>query len=283
MNNYSIKKILVPVDLSEGSLNALDSAVAITKQHKAQLHIVYIDEPDYSFQHDLKVSLIHSTANPSDILFALSGAISHTHDIQPVVYEKEGNVSEQILKMSFVQKFDLIVMGKHGASGNRECYIGSNTYNIIKYANCPVLSVPSRKKITSFGKILFPIRPVSRGLSGYEFVSEFCNHGTTMDILGLAYRKTDISTGVLNAIVDEIRERLIRDQIEPHVIWGESGAVAEDVFNYSLHHQTELIVVTNALDLTTKPGYIGPHTQKILNIVKVPVLSLKNVNVHSFA
>ncbi|MFL5772570.1 MAG: universal stress protein [Flavisolibacter sp.] len=282
MSTYTIKKILVPVDLSESSLNALNTAAVIAKENGAQLHILYVEEPDYTFKED-KFPVLHNISNPSDVLYALGGAISQTHEVEPVFHEEEGDVTEMILKMATFQKFDLVIMGKHGASGYRDCFAGSNTYKVIKHATCPVLSVPSRKKITSFGKILFPVRPVSRSLTGYEIVSHFIKPGATLNVLGLAYRQTELGTGVLNAIVDEIRDQLKQDHISPFVSWGSGIAIAEDVINYAINHHPELIVITNALDVTSKPNYIGPHTQKIISTVKVPVLSLKNVNVPAFA
>ena len=47
MTVYKISHILVPVDLSESSLNALDTAVGLAKKHRATLHVLYVDESSF--------------------------------------------------------------------------------------------------------------------------------------------------------------------------------------------------------------------------------------------
>jgi nucleotide-binding universal stress UspA family protein len=281
--NYKIANILVAVDLSQSSLNALDTAVAIAVQHGAALHILYINERSYQNNDVIKLPSFQPRSQPTDVLYALGGAITYTYQIQPVFHEMEGNVPELILETAFTQRSDLIVMGKHGASGFRDDFIGSNTYQVIKHAHCPVLSVPNKKKVTSFNKILFPVRPVSRGLAAFEFVGCLSMPGATMDVLGLSYKQTDADTGILSTIVDEIREELKKSEVIAHVDWGIGFSIGDEVINYALNHNPDLVVVTTALDVTSKPKYIGPHTQKIINSIKVPVLSLKNVPVPAMA
>ena len=41
----SFERILVPIDFSEHSLMALDSAIALAERYKASLTIVYVDQP----------------------------------------------------------------------------------------------------------------------------------------------------------------------------------------------------------------------------------------------
>jgi nucleotide-binding universal stress UspA family protein len=147
MSVYKINNVLVPVDLSESSLNALDTAVNIAKKHQAGLKILYVEEYSFRTMQDVSSSYFANTINSADIINALVGAIQHRHSIKPVVLQEEGNVSDMIIKTSFLHHTDLIVMGSHGASGYRDGFIGNNTYNVIKYAACPVLSVPHKKKL----------------------------------------------------------------------------------------------------------------------------------------
>src|SRR5689334_12595107 len=110
MKNYSIKNILVPVDLSETSLNAVEKAVALAKKHDALLHLFHVDE-----------TLVIPTENNSDsnanfksdsnaeVLSAIAGAIKHKHNIKPIVTKIEGNVSESIITAGLDLSCDLIV------------------------------------------------------------------------------------------------------------------------------------------------------------------------------
>jgi nucleotide-binding universal stress UspA family protein len=282
MSIYKISKILVPLDLSESSLNALDTAVSIAKKHGASLCVLHVDENNFQTTEDAGIPYFSSTINTTEVVHALIGAIQHTHGIEPVILIEEGNVADMIIKTAFLQHSDLIVMGAHGASGYRDGFVGNNTYNVIKHAACPVLSVPQKKKPNSFKKILFPIRPVTGALMPYEIVSRFTDPNTVVEVLGLTYRMIlETSSSVLETIVGEIREQLKKDQVVAKPSWSEGNSIADEILKYSTKTSPDLVVVTSALDLTSKPKYIGPHAQKIIHSSKVPILSIKKLSVPS--
>lgn len=281
MNVYKISSVLAPVDLSEGSLNALDTAVNIAKKHGATLHIVYVEENNFHAMDGMS-SYINNSINSVDIINALVGAIQHKHGIEPVVLMEEGNVADTIIKISILHHTDLIVMGSHGASGYRDGFIGNNTYNIIKNAACPVLSVPPRKKLNGLRKILFPIRPVSGALMPYDVVTNFTNPDAVIEVLGITYRMIVETAGsVLDTIVGEIRDQLKKDQVTAKSLWLEGQSIADEIVKYTNKTNPDLVVVSSVLDVTSKPRYIGPHAQKIIHCSKVPVLSIKKLSVPS--
>lgn len=283
MSVYKINNVLAPVDLSESSLNALDAAVNIAKKHKAALHILHVEENGFYTTMDAGLSYFSNIADTTDdVITALIGAIQHTHGFKPDALQLEGNVSDTIIKTSVLQHADLIVMGAHGASGFRDGFIGNNTYNVIKYAACPVLSVPQKKKLSGLKKILFPIRPVTGALMPYEIVSHFTNPNTVMEVLGVSYRMIlDTPNSVLETIVGEIKDQLKKDQVFARSLWSEGSNIAGEIVKYAHKINPDLVVVTSALDVTSKPRYIGPHAQKIIHCSKVPVLSIKKLSVPS--
>jgi len=282
MRGYQISNILVPVDLSEGSLNALDVAVMMAKKHNADLQVLHVDEGSFQTFGGTGTSYFSNTLNAVDVINALVGAIYHRYNIKPVVFMEEGNVAEVIIKTSFLQHTDLIVMGSHGASGYRDGFIGNNTYNVMKYAACPVLSVPQKRKLNSFKKIVFPIRPVTGALLPYEIVSSFTNQDTVMEVMGLTYRMIiETRNAVLETIVGEIKDQLEKDGVVAKPLWLEGHGIAEEIVKYINNTNPDIVVVTSALDATSKPKYIGPHAQKIIHCSKAPVLSIKKLSVPS--
>lgn len=282
MSAYKINSVLIPVDLSEGSLNALDAAVIIAKKHGAALYILHVDENSFQTMEDVSAPYFSNGINAPDVIAALVGAIQHTHGIQPVILQEEGNVTDIIVKTSFIHRADLIVMGAHGASGYRDGFIGNNTYNVIKYATCPVLSVPQRKKMGTIRRILFPIRPVTGALMPYGIVRAFTQPNAVIDVLGLTYRMMiNTATSVLDTLVGEIKEQLKNDQVMARPSWIEGNNIADEIVDWSHKTSPDIVIVTSALDVTSKPKYIGPHAQKIIHSSKAPVLSIKKLNVPS--
>lgn len=282
MSVYKISSVLAPVDLSESSLNALDTAVNIAKKHQALLQILYVDENNFQAMDDISSIYSSNNINNADVINALVGAIQHKHDIKPVVLTEEGNVADTIIKISLLNHTDLIVMGSHGASGYRDGFIGNNTYNVFKHAACPVLSVPPRKRLNGLRKILFPIRPVTGALLPYEIVSRFTNPDAVMEVLGITYRMIIETAGsVLDTIVGEIKDQLKKDQVTAKSLWIEGQGIADEIVRYANKTNPDLVIVTSALDVTSKPRYIGPHAQRIIHCSKVPVLSIKKLSVPS--
>lgn len=195
---------------------------------------------------------------------------------------EEGNVVETIIKAFLLQHTGLIIMGSHGASGYRDGFIGNNTYNVIKYAAFPVLSVPQKRKPASFKKILFPIRPVTGALMPYEIVSHFTNPNTVMEVLGLTCGMiAETANSVLETIVGEIKDQLKNDQVVAKALWTESNSIADEIIKYASITHPDLVVVTSALDVTSKPKYIGHHAQKIIHSSRTNLLCIKKLSVPS--
>ena len=282
MSIYKIGSVLVPVDFSESSLNALDTAVNIAKKHGAGLHILHVDENNFQVLDDISSTFSAISISNTDVMNAIVGAIQDKHEINPVVLVEEGNVADAIIKVSLLNHTDLIVMGSHGASGYRDGFIGNNTYSVIKHAACPVLSIPQKKKLNGLRKILFPIRPVTGALMPYEIVSHFANPDTVMEVLGITYRMLIGTAGsVLDTIIGEIKDQLTKDKVNARSLWIEGQSIAEEIVKYTNKSNPDLVVVTSALDVTSKPRYIGPHAQEIIHCSKAPMLSIKKLNVPS--
>jgi nucleotide-binding universal stress UspA family protein len=261
----------------------LDTAVALAKKHDAEIVLLNVIENKYAFIDENIFQSTGSLTNSSDVLSALAGAIQHSHEIQPRLLQEEGNVCDTIIKLSLHHQCDLIVMGTHGASGYRDGFIGSNTYGVVKNACCPVLTVPGKRKYLSFRKILFPIRPVSGALMRYDMVCHFLSSQPWVNVLGLSYRSMEKETNVLEKIIEEIKDQLEQDRVRTSAVWNSGNSVAEDVLLEAQRTNSELVVITSVLDVTTKPNFLGPHTQKILHHSKVPVLSIKKISIPSLA
>ena len=55
-----------------------------------------------------------------------------------------GSVIDEIVRESRRPEIDLIVTSTHGYSGFKRAVIGSVAEHVVRYAECPVLTIPSR-------------------------------------------------------------------------------------------------------------------------------------------
>lgn len=280
MIEYNINKILVPVDFSPASLNALDTAIAMAKWHDADILLLNVVETSglsgiNGDGYNSEETVIAMTHHSEQELQSLQHSIIERFLVPCEVIATTGIVSSSIIKISAGHQADMIVMGTHGSSGFRESFIGLNAFNVVKSAVCPVLTIPSQKKWESFKKILFPVRPILSALEKYDFIRKIIRkNDATLKILGLATdHEKDID--LVKGMAGQLNERLRVDEVEASTYFKVGKNMAEEVIKIATLMETDLIVITAAIDSLFKQFFVGPYIQHILNQAHFPVLSIK--------
>ncbi len=125
-----IKQILCPVDFSESSARAYDSAQSLARHYQAKLflqHVVDFTLPSYAYYADaVYIADLFRTIRDSARKQLQDFAKSHTRcGVQPECVVHEGAVTDSILSFAAAQKVDLIVMGPHGLKGVDRVALGS--------------------------------------------------------------------------------------------------------------------------------------------------------------
>jgi len=141
-----LQAILVPIDFSVHSKNALKYAIPMAVQFGARLHLVYVVEPTI-YPADLGFGQVvlpgvedELRQKGSEELLALvdkeiAGRVEATTTV------RTGNPHHEILTEAEEQKVDLIVVATHGHSGVEHMLFGSTADRIVRHAHCPVLTV----------------------------------------------------------------------------------------------------------------------------------------------
>jgi len=177
--NLKIKNVLVPIDFSERSLEALETALSLTKRTGAQLHLIHVYEPDYPLTTVMAMPIVLPPVQVAQ------GVRRHLRDVAKKfgielrpgnTHAVEGKPFEEICRIASEQKIDLIVAATRGNTGVKHLLLGSTAERIVRYSPCPVLVVhPKAKSRKSpgpeliFGKILVPIDFSKCSLKGLEY------------------------------------------------------------------------------------------------------------------
>jgi nucleotide-binding universal stress UspA family protein len=277
--NKTINRILVPIDFSEPSFTALETAACIAEKCGATLYLIHIQDNIFDFMGVSSLTMSSVANNSSSILTALATDIHRKSGIKPMIIEETGYVTEVIIKMAIKYRCDLITMGTYGASGYRNGYIGTTAYSTVKFAPCPVLLVPPGKWI-SFRRPLFPVRPVSTALRYYDILRNFLEDNSNLTVLGLYNLESD-SVEDLNGLVAEIEGRLTAKKMTAKTVWGSESSIAKNILQQSEKTNADLVIITPATDVSAKTFYIGPNTHEIIHNAKTPVLVINKVNVYA--
>lgn len=281
MKNYEINKILVPVDFSALSENAIKTAVAMCKRQLATITLMNVVEntfvmlpPEVSGAAGTLLPQLIKDANEN--LSNIAKELRVENDIVVNHIVQTGNPADEICRWALHKKIDMVVMGTHGTSGLREFFMGSNAYRVVKNAPCPVLTIPGNNQWLDFKKILFPVRMVPHALDKYEVIRPIIKtNGSSLMVAGIV-KKND-ATGLIEmkALIDSIRKQINEDDVlcgsELHYCENPS----KEVLAIANESKPDLIVITATLDNTVKEFFLGPYTQDIVNHSKYPVLSIK--------
>ncbi|HEX5745490.1 MAG TPA: universal stress protein [Archangium sp.] len=141
-------RILVPVDLMEGSKAVIDYAVQLAKPFNASIEVMHAWEPPQYVAPDLLVAA--PGWNPQSLeKTALDAArqelttlIGELNAPGPITQRLEvGEPAAATLRVAETGGFDLIVMGTHGRRGLPRLLLGSVAQKVIARAPCPVLTL----------------------------------------------------------------------------------------------------------------------------------------------
>jgi len=152
------EKVLVPLDGSEHSDRALETAIQISKKFRSKMTLLHV----YSVVVPGVIAPEPTTLTPAGVPVVTSAEVAQMVEAARMVGSRvltdgeqkvksanvkvetvlrEGNTVQEIIALAKEGEFDLIVMGARGISRIRELLMGSVSEGVIKNAHCPVLVV----------------------------------------------------------------------------------------------------------------------------------------------
>jgi len=143
-----IQRILVPVDGSEGSQNALEHAIDVVEGHQAEVVIVLAVEPIHlriGAQVAGRGTNVRMIADEQRMVaekhIAKLASRLAEQGVKARAVVETGAADEVILATAKKLGCDLIVMSTHARSGLAHLLLGSITEKVVRGATCPVLTI----------------------------------------------------------------------------------------------------------------------------------------------
>ncbi|WP_020530158.1 universal stress protein [Flexithrix dorotheae] len=155
--------ILVPIDFSKTSLNAVKYAVNFAQKFNSTItlyHSLYVSvsEMDSGMANDIlreRKSDLHSKLSRVALQFA---EYTYEQTGKPVEINTsmgEGLPSDSIKTLSEGDQFNLIIMGTQGERGSDEQSWGSITTNVTSQVETPVLVIPLESTFKPYDKVVY--------------------------------------------------------------------------------------------------------------------------------
>ncbi len=211
-SRLNIQNVLVPIDFSSHSLEALEFATPWLQSFGANLHLVHVSAPDSPLAGLAAMPIVLSpTASNARIRADLKRLAEKSRaTLQPAnIHLLRGDPCEQICRIAKELEIDLIVIATRGQTGFKHLVLGSTAERVVRNSPCPVLVVRSRASSRRNGergrsslhieKILVPIDFSKRSLRGLDYAraisARFGSKTILMHSISPAYYSTNDEYG----------------------------------------------------------------------------------------
>jgi nucleotide-binding universal stress UspA family protein len=271
-----MKQILVAIDFSKTSINALAYGIHLANKAGADVQMVWVDNT--TSDEVVFEGFAHEERNEKVALLKdLQEKYSKSLKGGKLDFKtRKGKVYLEIALQAKSSSADLIITGTHGVSGFEEFWIGSNAYRIVTNAPCPVITLRHDAKIADIGKIVIPIdssQETRQKIPIAAQVAQLCNseiHILSLYSTPLKSVQKRVDNYAMH-VAEYCEERKIR-----HVsIKKESENITRTTIDYAEGVGADLIAIMTEQETTTANIFLGPYAQQMVNHSPVPVLSMR--------
>jgi nucleotide-binding universal stress UspA family protein len=141
-----VETILVPIDFSEDSRRSLRLALNLAEKFGARLALLHLIEPvvvpgPYGTMHSLRPVTVDYEALAKSAKEGLEQLVPQGSRVPFQAYAFSGSPRVDIVSFAEQLAADLIVLGSRGLTGLERLLLGSTTEQVVRTAQCPVLTV----------------------------------------------------------------------------------------------------------------------------------------------
>jgi len=278
-----MRKVLIPTDFSENAFNAVKYACEVFKNEKSEFYIVHAYADEVYRQDGANERSILETLKAS-ALESSEGKLKQTED-QLKEYSPNPKHSYRFVSVfaNFIdaandwvehEDMDIVVMGTRGANNDRKIVFGSNTLQVMRYVNCPVLAIPEDygyhppKQVLFATNYMVPYKKRELKLLG-DMAGSF---RSTIDMLYIDPLKT------LSLRQQDNREFLetCLSKVELRFETTPENDKTFAITEYILHNDIDMLVIVNSRHSYLEDMLYQSTMDKLGLRLKIPFLVLQN-------
>lgn len=274
-----MKNILIPVDFSSFSYNALNAGIKVAKKINANIHLLHVvtefsDSISNSFESNIKENLKLNIGEWAMVLLEEMKSTVQNQDIKcrvKCVYDKFIPGIEHALRE---ENYELLIIGSHGASGKEEWFIGSNAQKIIRKIHKNVLIIKQPVLELEFSKVVYVTGLSIKDKGTFARFLKFLEpyqvkevHILTVNTIGYL-AKSDFQ---VRDFFEDFKSVSDNQNITTHFY--PDFTVEAGVRHFAEEFDMELIGISNTERHPVKRIFFGSNVELIVNHSNVPVLS----------
>lgn len=271
-----MRHILVPLDFSENSINALEYAISLSNHLNMNIRMVHVlKTPAAIFKtidpNTTKVDEMSVQDMFEQIIAKYSDQLNNKIDYRI----QRGRVFNEIANQAKYGDSSLIVIGSHGNSGFEELWLGSTAYKVINNSSCPVLSIRQSFPSRNIQKIVLPIDGTPETRQKVPFIAELatrfnaevhvldiCENNKIDQIEKIEFYKEQVVTYLTNQGINVVNNS------------ARGTNLTDMTIEYAQEVNAEIIAIMTEQNESTKNIWLGPYAQQMVNHSPIPILSM---------
>ena len=271
-----MKTIIVPLDLSDESLNGLNLAMMMATKTGANILLVHVigkNTGDYYKQMENENQLAQTKFE--GILRKYKEKVKLNFTLSYII--KEGKIFKEIADLADKHEEALTVLSTHGASGFEELFIGGNAYKITSRSKNPVITVRRSKIPSNIDNIVMPLDMTFQTREKVPYTVEFAKiFGSKIHLLTIRLSNLKSIEKKLHQYAEQVASYLDIHKVPYTVEHLHGGNLTDLTLEYSRSIDADLISIMTEQEKSASNLLLGNFAHQMINKAYIPVLSFPN-------
>jgi len=273
-----MKRILVPVDFSEYSIEALKVASQIARKNHCEIILLHLLE----LPHRVNDTFGDSKSIP-EIIFFKNKAIENLEELMESPFLKGIDVFESVefnkvdlgvIDSSKKNNADLIIMGSHGTSGFKELLVGSNTEKIVRYSTIPVLVIKKEAKEFKATNFVFASDFSKETIKPFRKMLEFAKiFNSKLFLVTICTPSSFKTTNTTEKIMENFIANFDVENYTTHIF--NDTNIENGIINFSKSINADLIGICTHGRTGLAHFYNGSIGEDLVNHASKPIITFK--------
>ena len=271
-----MKTIIVPLDLSDESLNGLNLAMMMATKTGANILLVHVIgkyNGDYYEQNEKENQLAQTKFEEILRKYKEKGNLNFT--LSYII--KEGKIFKEIADLADKHEDALTVLSTHGTSGFEELFIGGNAYKITSHSRNPVITVRKSKIPSNIDNIVLPLDITFQTREKVPYTVELAKaFGSKIHLVTIRLSNIKSIEKKLHQYAEQVAEYLDLHKITYEIKHLHGSNLTDLTLDYSRSISADLISIMTEQEKSASNLLLGNFAHQMINKAYIPVLSFPN-------
>jgi nucleotide-binding universal stress UspA family protein len=278
-----LRKILVPIDGSELSGQALQFAIERAQATGAEIAAVLVVN---ELAAALTTAIPYENADPAPLIATLDSEADSNLDAAEALVQKagvsvkrvrlDGLPAAEILAYARASDADMIVMGTHGRSGYSRLALGSTADEVVRSATAPVFVVSGRSnRVSNAGAVQHALVAVDGSAAAALAVRVACEIARAEKTRITLCTVTE-NASAAKAVLDAAFAEAASFGIAAETVTCVGGGAASEIVSAAKHVGADVIVMGTHGRSGIAEFVLGSVAQGVLAAAEVPVCTVRH-------